>query len=248
MNAQAIVQLTCSTPAFAHFADTLVRSVREKMLVPDQTDDDVEAEFRALRDSFEEYFPEFCEIFASTLLRHVDEQQREGMLSALSSAPVQRYLEAATPIERELRQMLPRMTRELTEMAQAALAGAPGSVAKSASAGATKLAQLTGMLGILNGLAQGVTRNVLIERGAAADPQLLASSEARRIQSALLVTLVGFYARLFIRHVGEQHAAATVQELDQEPLRSYLRTRRAMKPELQSRMAELSARIFKKVF
>jgi len=110
------------------------------------------------------------------------------------------------------------------------------------------LAQSTGAHEVLHSLAQAVTREVLLQRGAdAADPLLLSNSEAQRVREALLSLLVAFYARLFIQQVGEPHAAMVFEELEREPLRSYLRARSAMKPALDRGLMELVGRIMREV-
>jgi hypothetical protein len=99
----------------------------------------------------------------------------------------------------------------------------------------------------LTSLAQAVTRQVLLGRGnAAAEPT--DGPEVERVQGALLGKLLGFYARSFIRHVGPQHAAAVIDELQRESLRSYVHARSAMKPVLDRELQALAGRILKEAF
>jgi len=249
MNPSAIVQLTHSEATFTRLADNFVAEIRRRMFVPEHADDDVEAEFAALRTTVDSHYPEFCELFASALIGQLGQERLEGMLPGLGAASAQRYLEAAGQISLELEQNLSRLTEKLVATAQAALASPAGSPApRSGHPRALTLAQSTGVHDGLNSLARAVTQQVLIRGGKdAADPMLMASSEAQRAQGVVLGSLVGFYARLFIKHVGEPHAAAVVEELEREPLRSYLRARTAMKPVLDRGLNELAVRLARKV-
>jgi hypothetical protein len=246
MDAQAIVQRTCSV-TFTHFADDFVRAMRERMFVPEHADDDVEAELSAFRVSLDAHYPEFWELFASTLSDQLGPARLEGMLSALSTESAQHYLEAAPRIERELEQSLPRLTRELTTTAQAALSGsaAPGNEQSMA----LTLARATGAYELLKSRAQAVTLQVLPgHHDAAAAATSMESPEAQRVQGALLGKLLGFYARTFIRHVGRQRAAAVVEELQREPLQRYVRARSGIKPVLDRHLRALIMHILKEVF
>jgi len=250
MHAPAIVQLTHSQPTFAQLADLFVMGLRRRMYVPDHADDEVEAEFAAFRTHLDRHhYPEFCELFAGALSEQLGRERLEEMLPDLSREAAQRYLEAAPQIQQELERSLPSLTQKLRAAAQAVLSSSAGSGAKSSGASrAMMLAQSTGAHEVLHSLAQAVTREVLLQRGAdAADPLLLSNSEAQRVREALLSLLVAFYARLFIQQVGEPHAAMVFEELEREPLRSYLRARSAMKPALDRGLMELVGRIMREV-
>jgi len=89
----------------------------------------------------------------------------------------------------------------------------------------------------------------LLQGGADAnDPLLLSSPESQRVREAALGLLLAFYARGFILHVGEPHAAAVFEELERDPLRSYLRARAAMKPALDRALLEMVTRMMGEVF
>jgi hypothetical protein len=224
MDPTAIAELTHSDASFAHLAATFVGEVRRKLCVPDHADDDVEAEFAALRQRIDAYYPEFCAIFAATLLDQLGPERLQEMLEGLNTEAAQRYLEVAARIQLDLKQSAPALTQKLTAAAHSALASSAVSPAlSSGQPRALSLARAVGIEGTLCGLAQAVTRQVLLEHGgAAADPQLLTSPEAQRIQEILVGMLAGFHARLFIRHVGEPHTAAVMTELERKPLRDYV--------------------------
>jgi hypothetical protein len=223
--------------------------MRRKLCVPEQADDEVEAEFTALRATVDARYPEFCELFASALIGQIGQGRLEALLPGLSSAPAQRYLEAAGRITRELERSLPRLMEKLMAAAQAALSSSSSPALGTGHLRALSLAQCTGAHDALNTLAGAVTQKVLFSRcHAATGSLLLASPDAQRVQGVLLGMLVGFYARLFIKHVGEQHAAAVVAELEREPMRSYLRARNAMKPALDRGLKELAVCLAREVF
>lgn len=243
MNAQAIVRLTCSGARFSHFADDVVRAMRLKMHVPEHAEADVETEFTELRASLDTHYDEFCELFAAALDCQLGPHELESMLSALSAESAQRYLAASMNIERELEQSLPRLTRELEATAQALLSR-PEAV-KPTSQKALSLARLAGVYEHLNGLARAVTSQVLAAQGQVATGATPA--EVAAIHSALLEKLVTFHARSFVRHVGQAHAAAVLGELQREPLASYVRARRALKPALDRGLQLMLLRIMKEV-
>jgi hypothetical protein len=249
MHPTAIAQLTHSDASFAHLAGNFVGEVRRKLCVPDQADADVEAEFVALRQRIDGYYPEFCAILASALLDQLGSERLQEMLRGLNTEAAQRYLEVAGRIRLELEQSVPALTQKLAAAAQAALASfAPSPALSSGQRSALSLARAAGVGGALNGLAQTMTRQVLLEHGGnAADPQLLTSPEAQRIQEILVGMLAGFYARLFIRHVGEPHAAAVVAELERKPLRDYVGARSAMKPAFDRALNGLIVRMTREV-
>jgi hypothetical protein len=231
MHPTAIAQLTHSDASFAQLAAHFVCEVRRKLCVPDRADDDVEAEFVALRQRIDAQYPEFCALFASALLDQLGPERLREMLDGLSTEPAQRYLEVAGRVLAELKQSAPALTQKLTAAAHSAVASAALSPAfGNGQQSALDLARSAGIEGALQGLAQAVTRQVLLEHGRdAADPQLLASPEAHRIEAILLGMLAGFHARLFLRHVGEAQAAAVVAELERKPLRDYVSARSALK-------------------
>jgi hypothetical protein len=249
MHPTAIAQLTQSDASFAHLAAKFVGEVRRQLCVPEHADDDVEAEFAALRQRIDVYYPEFCAIFASALLDQLGPERLQEMLSGLNTEAAQRYLEAAGRILLDLEHSIPALTQRLTAAAQAALANSALSPAlSSGQPGALSLARAAGFEGTLYGLARAVTRQVSLEHGGnAADPQLLTSPEAQRIQGMLLGMLAGFHARLFIRHVGEPHAAAVVAELERKPLRDYVSARSATKPACDRALNELILRMSREV-
>jgi hypothetical protein len=245
MHPTAIAQLTHSDASFAHLAANFVGEVRRKLCVPDHADDDVEAEFAALRQRIDTYYPEFCVIFASALLDQLGPERLQEMLSGLNGEAAQRYLEVAGRIRLELEQSLPAVTQKLAAAAQAALANSALSPAlSSGQPSASSLARAAGFGDAFYGLAQAVTRQVLLEHGGnAADPQLLASPEAQRIQGILRGMLAGFHARLFIRHVGEPHAAAVLAELEREPLRDFVSARSATRPAFDRALVSLTREV-----
>jgi len=249
MHPSAIAQLTHAHASFAAMAATFVGEVRRKLCVPEHADADVEAEFVALRQRIDAYYPEFCAIFASALLDQMGPERLQEMLDGLNTEAARRYLEVAGRIRLELEQSAPALTQKLTAAAQSALASSALSPAlSSGQQSALSLARAAGVEGILYGLAQAVTRQVLLERGGtAAEPQLLASPEAQRIRGILLGMLAGFHARLFIRHVGEPHAAAVVAELERKPLRDYASACSATKPAVDRALHELIVRMTREV-
>jgi hypothetical protein len=232
MQATTIVQLTHSQSTFTQLVDCFVTGLRRRMFVPDHADDEVEAEFTAFRSHLEtRYYPEFCERFAGALSEQLGRGQLEELLPKLSLEAAQRYLEAASPIQQELEQSLPALTQKLTATAQQAVSGSAAvSTGSAPGAKALRLAQSTGVHQLLSSVAQAV------------------SPEARIMREALLAQLVAFYARLFIRHVGEQHAAAVVTELEAGALPSYLRARNAMKPALDRGLLEMVGSMTREVF
>jgi hypothetical protein len=245
MHPTAVAQLTHSDESFAHLAASLVGEVRRKLCVPDHADDDVEAEFAALRQRIDAHYPEFCAIFASALLDQLGPERLQEMLSGLNGEAAQRYLEVAGRIRLELEQSIPAVTQKLTAAAQAALASAGlGSALSSGPPSALSLARAAGFEAVFSGLAQAVTRQVLLEHGGnAADPQLLTSPETQRIQGILLGMLAGFHARLFIRHVGEPLAAAVVAELERQPLRDYVSARSATRPAFERALVHMTREV-----
>jgi hypothetical protein len=246
MNAQAIVRLTFSGQSFSHFADDVVRTLRKKMHVPEHADADVEHEIAVFRTSLDAHYPEFCELFASTLGSQLPPHELEGMLGGLSAGVAPRYLEASVHIERELVQSLPRLTHELAAAALALLARPD--VRPPEHSKALSLARRTGVYEALQGLARAVTTQVLAPEGQAlAGAAARESDDVERIQAALLEKLVTFHARCFVRHVGQNHAAAVLDELQHEPLASYVRARRAMNPALDRGLQQLLLRIVREV-
>jgi hypothetical protein len=167
------------------------------------------------------------------------------MLSGLNGEASQRYLEVAGRIRLALEQSVPEVTQRLTAAAQIALANSALSPAlSSGQARALSLARAAGFKGAFYGLAQAVTRQVLLEQGSnTADPQLLTSPEAQRIQGILLGMLAGLHARLFIRHVGEPHAAAVMAELERKPLRDYVSVRCATRPAFDRALVSLTREV-----
>lgn len=249
MHLTAIAQLTHADASFAPMAAAFVGEIRRKLRVPEHADDDVEAEFVALRQRVDAYYPEFCAILASALLEQLGPERLQEMLDGLNTEAAQRYLEAAGRIQQELQQSAPALTQKLTASAQSALASSALSPALSrGQQSALSLARAAGVEGTLRGLAQAVTRQALLEHGGnAAEPQLLASPEGQRIQGILLGMLAGFHARLFIRHVGEPHAAAVVAELERKPLRDYLSARSATNSGVERAVAEMLLRMTREV-
>jgi hypothetical protein len=245
MHPTAIAQLTHSDASFAHLAANFVGEVRRKLCVPDHADADVEAEFVALRQRIDGYYPEFCAILASALLDQLGSERLQEMLSGLNTEAAQRYLEVAGRIRLELEQSVPALTQKLTAAAQTALESSALSPAvSSGQPRALSLARAAGVGGALNGLAQTVTRQVLLERGGnAADAQLPAGTDAQRIQGLLLGILAGFHARLFIRHVGEPHTAAVMTELERKPLRDYVSVRNSTRPAFERALVSLKREV-----
>jgi hypothetical protein len=245
MNPTALAQLTHLHPHFAHLAATLVGEIRRKLCVPEHADDDVEAEFVALRQRVDGFYPEFCAISGSALLGQLGPQRLEEALAGLNTEAAQRYLEAASRTQLEFEQSIPALRQKLAAAARGALASPALSPALSSSQqSALGLARDTGIERALSALAQAVTRQVLLEHGAsAAQAQLLASPAAQRVQRSLLATLAVFHARLFIRHVGEPHVAAVVAELKRKPLRDYVFARCATELAVDRQVNQLFVRI-----
>jgi hypothetical protein len=245
MHPTAIAQLTHSDVSFAHLATHYVSEIRRNLCVPEHADDDVEAEFVALRQRVDAHYPEFCALFAAALLDQLGPERLQQMLDGLNTEAAQRYLEVAVHVQLELKQSVPTLTQNLTAAARSALASfAPAPAVSSAQRGALRLARAAGVEGVLCGLAQAVTRQVLLEHGGnAADPQLSTSPEAQRLQELLVGMLAAFHARLFIRHVGEPHAAAVLAELERQPLRDYASTRSATRPAFDRALVSLTREI-----
>lgn len=248
MHPTAIARLTHSDESFAHLAANFVGEVRRKLCVPEQADDDVEAEFVALRQRINGYHSEYCAIFAAALLDQLGPEGLQETLDGLNTEAAQRYLEVAWRIQLELEQSIPALTQKLTAAAQSALANsALGPAFGIAQQSASRLARAAGVESILAELARAVTRQVLVEHeGNATDPHMT-SPEAQRIQGVLLGMLAGFHARVFLRHVGEQQVAAVVAELEQKPLRDYVSARSATKPAVDRTLSELIGRIAREV-
>lgn len=249
MNPSSIAQLTHPAALFAQTAATVVAEVRRKLYVPDCADDDVEAEFVALRQRIEAYRPEFCALFASALLERLGAEGLQQMLDGLKTEAAQRYLEVAEHIRLELEQSVPALKQKLTAAAKSALeSSAPSPAISRAQQSALSLARAVGIEGALNGLARSVTLQVLLEQGGnATQAQLLVSPEAQRIQGVLLGMLAGFHARLFIRHVGEAHVSVVVAELERKPLRDYVSARTAIRPALHRGLNQLIVRMLSEV-
>jgi hypothetical protein len=245
MHPTAIAQLTHSDASFAYLAANFVCEVRRKLCVPDRADDDVEAEFAALRQRVDASYPEFCANFAAALVDQLGPERLQEMLAGLSTEPAQRYLEVAGRILLEFKQSAPALTQKLTAAAQSAFANSALTPAlSSGQQSALNLARAAGIEGALHALAQAVTRQVLLEHGGdAANPQLLAAPEAQRIQAIVLGMLAGFHARLFLRHVGEAHAVAVMAELERNPLRDYVFARSAMKAAFDRALVRLTREI-----
>lgn len=251
MHAIAIVELTHSQSTFSQLVDCFVTGLRRRMFVPERADDEVEAEFTAFRAQLStRYYPEFCERFAGALGDQLGRDQLEEVLPGLSLEAAQRYLASASRIQQELERSLPALTQKLRAAAQLALSGGDVASSKSGSgSNALRLAQSTGVHELLGSVAQAVTQAVSRECGADASGALLQRSpEAQRMQEVLVAELVAFHARLFVRHVGKQHAAAVVAELEREALRSYVRARNAMKPALDRGLLEMVERMTREVF
>lgn len=249
MHPSAIAQLTHSHARFAQLAATVVGKIRRNLCVPDHADDDVEAEFVALRQRIDAYHPEFCAIIAAALLDQLGPERLQEMLGGLNTEAAQRYLEVAEHIQLELQQSAPALTQKLKVAAQSALASSALSPeVGSAQQSALSLARAAGVDGALHALAQAVTRQVMLEHGGnVADPQFATSAEAQRIQETLLCMLAGFHARLFIQYVGKPHAAAVVAELERKPLRDYISARSATKSAVDCALNELIVRMLPEV-
>ncbi len=249
MQPVAIAQLFRSDEKFSQMATKVVGQVRRNLCVPDHAEDDVEAEFVALRQRLDAYYPEFCALVSSALLDQLGPERLQEMLCGLSTPAAQRYLEAAEPIQRELAQSVPALTQKLTAAAQSALASSTSCAAlKNAQQSALSLARAAGVERTLLGMAQAVARRVLRAEGeGAGGAQPPAGSEAERIEQLLLGMLATFYARLFIRHVGEPHVAAVVAELGRKPLQDYVFARSATQAAIDRGLCELIVRVLPEV-
>ncbi|HEU4579864.1 MAG TPA: hypothetical protein VFS67_16505 [Polyangiaceae bacterium] len=245
MDLSKLAQLTHLEASFSSIAAAFIGEVRRQLFVPEHADDDVEDEFVALRQRVDAYYPEFCAIFASSLLDQLGPERLQELLDQMNTEAAQRYLEVAEKIQLELQQSAPSLTHKLTAAAQSALAHPGWSPAPtSGQRSALSLARVAGVGRTLYDLAQAVTRQVLLEhRGNAAEPQLLTSPDAQRIQGLLVGMLAGFHARLFIRHVGEPHVASVVAELDRKPLRDYVSARVSAKPAVDRALEKLFERM-----
>lgn len=96
------VRLTRAAPLFDSVADQLIISVRRAMGVPDQAEPEVEGEFAALRETFNQQFlPEFSKMYATLLLQQLG-SATSVVLRALEGAPAQAYLGVAQQIEADV--------------------------------------------------------------------------------------------------------------------------------------------------
>ncbi|HTV24199.1 MAG TPA: hypothetical protein VMG12_36150 [Polyangiaceae bacterium] len=121
------VRLTFAAPHFSRLADRLILTLRGAMGVPAVAEPEVEAEFAALRQSLDSFYPEFTQAYAGLLSRYLGEAA-PVVVAALDEAPVQAYLRAADPIEAEMMAAL----RALSGRVAAALMPSTGDAAAAA--------------------------------------------------------------------------------------------------------------------
>jgi hypothetical protein len=124
--AATLVQLTRAASIFDRVADGLVARVRGAMAVPEQADADIEQEFTALRAKLDAFFPEFRELFAGLLVRHVGEEELPLVLSGLSSEVAQRYFRATGKIEADMQLQLVELSQRMGVALQNAFAHGDG--------------------------------------------------------------------------------------------------------------------------
>lgn len=115
------VRLTCAAPQFHRLADRLILTLRGAMGVPAVAEPEVEAEFGALRQSLDSFYPEFTKAYVGLLSRYLGDAT-PVVVATLDDAAVQAYLRAADAIEAEtmaaLRALSGRVAAALTPPAR----------------------------------------------------------------------------------------------------------------------------------
>jgi hypothetical protein len=106
------VRLSCAGSHFQRTADLLVLRVRRAMGVPDQAEVEVEQEFRALRASLDEFYPEFTQIFSGLLTRCLGPSS-SVVIASLDCEPVQAYLRVADAIDLEASEALRHLAADI---------------------------------------------------------------------------------------------------------------------------------------
>ena len=84
------------------------------MGVPDRAEPEVEQEFAALRATFDEFYPEFTQLFAGVLSRYLG-AAAPVVISSLESEPVQAYLQVADAIDAEVNASLRSFAARISE-------------------------------------------------------------------------------------------------------------------------------------
>jgi hypothetical protein len=112
-----LVQLTRAAHVFDDLANGLIQGLRIAMNVPQNAGADVEREFGQLREQLDEYFPEFQEIYGSTLVEHFGVNSTDRVLAALSGEGVQAYFRKCFEIDCDFVAALPQLADEMAAVA-----------------------------------------------------------------------------------------------------------------------------------
>ena len=112
-----LVQLTRAAHVFDDLANGLIQGLRIAMNVPQNAGADVEHEFGHLREQLDEYFPEFQEIYGSTLVEHFGVNSTDRVLAALSGDAVQSYFRKCFEIDCDFVAALPQLADEMATVA-----------------------------------------------------------------------------------------------------------------------------------
>jgi hypothetical protein len=93
--------MTRSASIFDEVANLLVMRIRAAMQVPSRADEETEAQFRAIREKLDHYFPRFQDRYASLLAAHLPRKPADVM-EGLRTEPMQRFFAASPAIDRTL--------------------------------------------------------------------------------------------------------------------------------------------------
>jgi hypothetical protein len=96
-----ILCITRSASIFDEVANLLVMRIRAALQVPSRADEETEAQFSAIREKLDDYFPRFQARYAGLLAAHLKREPADVM-EGLRTEPMQRFFAASPAINRTL--------------------------------------------------------------------------------------------------------------------------------------------------